>query len=171
MCQTVIILIQRIYVSFAGTKHVSTQNLRPSSCRYLWALLYLESYILQVLHHALKLFSEHSLLEIWLDRHSRKQNSIDRLLHSPLLNNSAAVSMQEDIKKKGRDEKRLGLYSTTYAMISTYHYICLIVIIFILFFFLSSVLYSYSSYYIPPSLVFLVWLLPHSSKTHPSKYF
>ena len=76
---------------------------------YISALLCFESYILQVLYHALKLLCEHGLLEIWLDRHLRKQNSIDRLLHSPLLNNSAAVCMQEDIKKKGGDEKRLGL--------------------------------------------------------------
>jgi len=44
-------------------------------------------------------------------------------------------------------------------------------IIFISFFRLSSVLYPYSSYYITPSLLILVWLLPHSSKTHPSKIF
>lgn len=61
-----------------------------------------ESYVLMVLYHALKLFRDHGLLQLWLGCHLRKQNSIDRLLHSPMFNNSAA-----DIKKKeARHEKK-----------------------------------------------------------------
>jgi hypothetical protein len=91
---------------------MSTENLGSWFCRYISAVLCFESYILEVLYNALKPFCGRDLLEIWLYHHLRKQNNIDRLLHSPLLNNGAAVCcMQEAIKNKGGYEKRLGLYN------------------------------------------------------------
>lgn len=114
-------------------------------------------------------FCDHGLLEPCLGRHFRKQNSNQRSSHSPLPNNGAAICVQEDIKKKSSDEKRPRLYNVGRdARIRLHISYC----VFFISLFISLAFYILILPIIsPPSLMFLIWLLPHSSKTHPTKIF